>query len=213
MQLFTVPKVGVHCDGIGHRLETRADHVEKIIELTLRVQPFTAQLAAALDPDWYGFVKRFLFKQGDGSAITDVKSIEFKPPSDRQLVTAFASTDTVKASIAFDQVKVTKIRARTEKGIDGWALIVHVSFGPVGRAELEYVNAWYTEQRFLSFEAADPSLFAGGDSDGNDDAEEEPPPADGPPAPMFDTDPTGRVLGAQAEPAPVRDGGRRKRTH
>jgi hypothetical protein len=198
---------------VGHRLETRKDGNEvKVIDLTLRVQPFTAQLASALDPDYYGFVKRHLFALGDGSPITDLKAAEFRSTSDRQLLTVFASPDTSKASIAFDQVKIGKVRARTEKGIDGWTLVIKASFGPVGRAELESVNAWYTEQRFVTFEEAEPSLeFAEeGKGDDDDDDDEDQPAARE--APMFDD--AGRAADASAPaPAPETSGPRHRKTH
>jgi hypothetical protein len=220
MKLFTTAKIGMHCDGIGHKLETRKDHEVKIVTLTLRVQPFTAQLAAALDPDWYGFAKRVLFKQANGEPFEDLKAIEFKAPPDRQQLIVFASVDTVRASIAFDQAKVTKVRARTEKGVDGFALVIGVSFGPVGKRELEYVNHWYTEQRFVTFEAAEPSLEFQGEQDDDEDDDDETEDAQptapldvpkAPPDPMFETDAAGRVLDAQADPSTT--GPARKRTH
>jgi len=162
MELFTVGKIGCYLDAITHRLDKRkgvGDDV-KIIDLKLRIQPFTAQMAAALDPSLYAFVRRMLFRQGDGAPLTDYKAIEFKPPSDRdrQLLTVFASPDTTQASIAFHECKVGKLIARGQKNVDGWALIVRVNFGPVDKAELEYVNDWYTEQRFVTFKPAHPSL-------------------------------------------------------
>lgn len=185
MRLFTIGKIPLFCDGIGHRLEKRKGGDEvKVVDLTLRIQPFTAQLAAALDPDGYGFIKRMLFKATSGDPISDLRSVEFRVPGDSQKLIVFASNDTTEPSIAFDQVKVTKVRARTEKGVDGWALIVGVTFGPVGRAELEYVNEWYTGQRCVTWDEGEPFLdFEPGD--------DEDPEADKPVqrvAPMWDDD-------------------------
>lgn len=187
MKLFTVGKVGIFCDGIGHRLERRKNQDVKVVDLSLRVQPFTSQLAAALDTDAYAFVKRILFKANGGDPITDLRSVEFKPFGDSQKLICFASPDTTEPSIAFDQVKVTKIRARTEKGVDGWALIVGVTFGPVGRAELEYVNAFYTEQRFITFDDGEPFLEF--EDDGEDEASDRDLDARRP-APMFNDEGT-----------------------
>jgi hypothetical protein len=184
MQLFTLPKIPLYCDAVNHRLETRRDREIKVVDLKLRVQPFTAQHASGLDAD-LAFVKKVLFRTTDGAAVAHYKNIEFKPPTgDRQLLTVFASSDTVKPTIAFDQAKIRKMFVRTEKGVDGWALILRLTFGPVDKAELEYVNAWYTEQRFVSFQEAEPSL----------DFDETPPakPRSKPATPMFETDAAGQ---------------------
>lgn len=158
MKLFTVAKVPMFCDGINHRLEKRKSGDVKVVDLTLRIQPFTTQTASALDQAEYGFVKRLLFRVSDGSPLSDLKAVEFCTPSDRQTLTCFHAVDIGKASIALDQVKVTKLRARKQKDVNGWAFYVYVSFGPLSRGELEYVNAYYTEQRWVTFDEAEPSL-------------------------------------------------------
>lgn len=167
MRLFSVGKVPVYCEGIAHRLEKRRGEDVKVVDLTLKIEPFTTDLASALDQDEYGFVKRMLFKITDGTPMGDLKSVEFIPPGDRQKVTCYATPDTEVPSIAFDQCKVTKIRARSQKDASGWVLYLYLSFGPLSRTELEYVNAYYTEQRFLTFDEAEPSLAF------EDDGEEE----------------------------------------
>lgn len=78
MKLFSVAKVPVFCDAVGHRLDKRRGQDVKVIDLALRVQPFTAQHAAALDQDAYAFVKRMLFKVNSGDPIGDLKAVEFK---------------------------------------------------------------------------------------------------------------------------------------
>lgn len=187
MQLFSVGKVPVYCDGIAHRVETRRGDSVKVVDLTLKIEPFTPQLASALDQDEYGFVKRMLFKVTDGTPLGDLRSVEFIPPGDRQRVTCFASPDTEMPSIALDQCKVTKIRARSQKDASGWVLYLHLSFGPLSRTELEYVNAFYTEQRFMTFDAAEPSLdFEEADDDVTDADEKARQQAR--PAPIWDDD-------------------------
>lgn len=172
MDLFTVAKIPVYCEGIAHRLEKRRGDEVKVVDLTLKLEPFTPQLASALDQDEYGFIKRALFKIGDASPVTDVRAIEFRAPSERQQLICFASPNTEVPSIALDQCKVTKIRARCQKDASGWVLYLHVSFGPLGKSELEYVNAFYTEQRFVSWSAAEPSLDFDDDGDGDEEGED-----------------------------------------
>lgn len=186
MHLFDVAKVPMFCDGIAHRLEKRKTGDEvKVVDLTLRIQPFTNELASTINQDEYGAVKRMLFNLITGEANDDLRSVEFVATSDRQRLICFATPDTEVPSIAFDQVKVKKIRARTQKDVAGWALYVYVSFGPLGKSELEYVNDWYTKQRFVSFEEAEPSLDF--EDDDLTDADEKARHA-APPPPMWDDD-------------------------
>lgn len=190
MDLFTVAKIPMYCEGITHRMEKRrGGHEVKVVDLALKLEPLSAQLATALNQDEYGFVKRTLFKMASGDPVIDLRAVEFRPPSDRQKLMCFASPDTEVASIAFDQVKVTKIRARSSKDATGWTLYVHVSFGPVDKIELAYVNDFYTGQRFITWEEAEPSLdFT--DDEGDEDEHEPGDVIDGRsrPAPMFDDD-------------------------
>lgn len=184
MNLFTLGKIPMYCEGITHRLERRKDRDVKVVDLALKIEPFSPQLAGALDPTDYAFVKRTLFKMGDASPTLDLRAVEFRLPAERQKIRCYASPDTERASICIDQVKVTKLRARSSKDANGWVFYVNVSFGPLDKTELEYVNAFYTEQRFISWEAAQPSLEL-----------DEPTPAADPddsprtrPTPMFDDD-------------------------
>lgn len=203
MRLFETAKTPVYCEGIAHRIERRKSGDVKVVDLTLKLDPFTAQLASALDQAEYGFVKRLLFKLTDGSPVRDLRSVDFRPPHDRQQLHCFASPDTKKASICLDQVKVTKLRARSQKDGDGWVLYLYVSFGPLGKTELEYVNAFYTEQRFVTFEPAEPSLDF--EDPGDDDDEDEDREARTErPAPMFDSEPDGEPIAAAADPEPAR---------
>lgn len=158
MRLFTVAKIPMYCEGITHRLERRRGEEVKVVDLALKIEPFTPQLASALDQDEYGFIKRTLFKHQDASPIGDIRAVEFRPPSERQKLTVYATPDTEAAAIAFDGVKVIKIRARCQKDTSGWVLYVHVSFGPLGKTELEYINYFYAQQRFGTWEQADPSF-------------------------------------------------------
>jgi hypothetical protein len=184
MDLFAVGKIPMYCEGIAHRIERRREMDTKIVDLSLKIEPFTSQLAAALDQDEYGFVKRTLFKLTDASPNVDLRAVEFRPPSDRQNLLCFATPDTAEASIALIQAKVTKIRARCSKDAAGWVLYVNVSFGPLSKTELEYVNSFYTEQRWVSWQESEPSLEFEDEDDGDDEQLD----GGGRPAPMFDDD-------------------------
>jgi hypothetical protein len=198
MHLFTTGKIPMYCEGITHRLEKRKDSEVKVVDLTLRVFPFTGQLASALDQDEYGFVKRTLFNLNSGDPSVDLRAVEFKPPSERQRMHCFASPDSDVASILLDQVKVTKLRARGSKDANGWALILVVSFGPLDKTELAFVNEFYTKQQFIRWEAAEPSL-AFEDTDAGESPD---PDGGGRPTPMWDeSDVVGTVVDAMEQVA------------
>jgi hypothetical protein len=159
MRLFDDDKIGCYLDDIGHRVEKTADGKEhKMIDLTLRVQPFTPELANALDPD----VRALLFTLGDAAPKPLIKAIELRLPTPRQtlvvhLLPASEPGDPV-AQIAFTDVEISGTRARTEKGVDGYGLVFYASFGPVSKEDLEYVCNWHTQQRFVTFVEREPSL-------------------------------------------------------
>src|SRR5262245_8923758 len=153
MRLFDVDKVGCYLDGIGHRVEKIDDEEVKMIDLTLRVQPLTPELAAALDRD----VRALLFAGTEPKP--KIKTLEFKLTVERQLARVYLLPEAGhEAQIAFTDVEISSVRARTEKGVDGFGLVFYASFGPVGKDELEYICNWYTQERFISFEPNDPSL-------------------------------------------------------
>lgn len=152
--LFSVGKIGLHLDAIQHRLEKGKDREIKVVELTLRAQPFSPQLAVALDDA----IRGLLFKRSSGDPVDTISAVQFAHSVPKQQLLVFASSDTTEPTISFDHVAISKLRARKEKGVDGWALILHASFGPVGRQELEYVNDWYTGQRWVTFVEAEPSM-------------------------------------------------------
>jgi hypothetical protein len=179
MHLFTTGKIPLYCEGISHRIEKRKDSEVKVVDLTLKIEPFNAQLAAALDQDEYGFVKRTLFKLNDGDPTIDLRAVEFRPPADRQQLHCYATPDSADASICFDHVRVTKMRARSSKEATGWVFYLHVSFGPVDKTELEAVNEWYTGMKWVRFEECEPSFAF-------DDEHQPDPDGGGRPAPMWD---------------------------
>ena len=154
MRFFDVDKVGCYLDTIAHRLETVDDQEVKIVDLTLRVQPFTSELAVACDPD----IHAALFLRGSGEPKPKVKALEFRLPVERQQLTVFLLPEADRAQIAFPEVEITRVRARTEKNVDGYALVFHARFGPPSAKDLEFVCAWHGQQRFLAFQPQNHEL-------------------------------------------------------
>lgn len=155
MRLFDDDRIGCYLDHIDHRVEkTKGGEEVKMLDLTLRVQPFTADLAVSFDPD----VRALLFTMSDGEPKPKIKSLEFALTIPRQLMKVHLLPESDVASQAFLDVEITQPRARTEKGVDGFALVLYASFGPCGADELEYVCEWLTQQRFVTFSAMQPGF-------------------------------------------------------
>ncbi len=154
MRLFDDDGIGCYCDDIGHRLEKTKDGKEiKVVDLTLRVQPFTPELAISLDPD----VRALLFSMSDATPKPKLKAVHFKLPVPRQQI-AIALLPELAEQLVLSDCEVTRVRARTEKGVDGFGLVFHLSYGPASPRELEYVCEWLTQQRFVTFQPQQPAL-------------------------------------------------------
>lgn len=154
MRFFDADAVGVYLDAVTLRLEKTKDSEDKVIDLTLRVQPFTPDLAVAVHPD----VRALLFTLSDATPKPLIKSTELRLASDRQRVTCSLFPEEQNPRFIFRHVEISDPRVRTEKGVDGYALIFYATIGPLDRDQLEYIVSWYTEQRFLSFEEEQPAL-------------------------------------------------------
>lgn len=163
-------------DALTHGIEERKGDEVKIVTLTLRVQPFGADLANALERS----VRTTLFKLNHPDPQPHLKRVEFNLGVPRQQLTVFATPDTTEASIVFDQVKIAQTYARTEKNVNLFAFVIKASFGPVGKTELAYLQHWLLGQAFITFEQAEPGVI---EEDEEDDEFET---VDARPAPMFD---------------------------
>lgn len=172
MRLFTVGKVGVFLEALGHKQEKRKSGEHKVVVCSLRVQPFTHQLASAIDDK----VRGSLFKRsGNADPIEHVKAVEFALGVERQNILCYASPDTERASLEFEFAKISHVRARTEKSVNGLALTFKATFGPVGKTELEYLQDWLNGQRFCTFLESEPNLdFLDGKAEDEGDDEPEP---------------------------------------
>jgi hypothetical protein len=173
MRFFDDDKVGCYLDDIGHRVEKTKDGGEvAMVDLTLRVQPLTPELAVSLDPD----VRALLFSLTDGTPKPKIKQLNFNLTVPRQALTVYPLPDLDESigALHFADVEITAVRARTEKGVDGYGLVFYASFGPVSASELEYVCAWHTQQRFVTFQPQMPALNFDGDEHAATEAEREP---------------------------------------
>lgn len=133
LRLFRTAKVQTFLDSITHSTEERRGETVKIVELALRVHPFDGKLATSLDEGLQNSegVKPILFSLNSGEPKKHIRRCSFALAPPRQLILVYASTDTVKESIALNQVKISDVYARTQKDVSGYALCFKASFGPL----------------------------------------------------------------------------------
>jgi hypothetical protein len=155
MRFFDTDHIGCYLDDIGHRVEKTKDGKEiRMVDLTLRVQPLTVELAQSCDPD----VRSLLFSLSDALPKGKIKAIHFALPVPRQAVAVRLVPEVDDAAILIPDVEISDVRARVEKGVDGYALVFYASFGPVSARDLEYLCTWHTQQRFATFQPQEPAL-------------------------------------------------------
>jgi hypothetical protein len=106
-------------------------------------------------------VRTLLFNLSDAKPKPKLKTVHFALTVPRQLLAIYPLPELEDGRIALSECEITGVRARTEKGVDGYALVFYVSFGPASPAELEYVCEWLTQQRFITFQAQAPALDFG----------------------------------------------------
>lgn len=202
-RLFNVGKIGCFVDDYGPGVEKRRGEEVSVLTLSLRIQPFDAKLASALDAGVGGDsnIKATIFSMNSGEPKPAFTRHDFSLGLPRQNLTIFASPDTTEARLVLEQAKITGTYVRTQKDMNALALVLKATFGPVGRAELEYIHAAHRTQRFITFSEAEPILDL--ESDGDDDDEDltdadEKARAQLPP-PMFETDKSGKPIEAAAD--------------
>ena len=161
MRLFDTDRIGCYLDHIDHRIEKTSEGDEiKMIDLTLRVQPFTPELAVALDPD----VRALLFTMTDAAPKPKIKALSFELTVPRQALAIYLMPESEVGALALADIEISGLRARTEKGVDGFGLVFYASFEHSNSEELEYLCEWLTQQRFLTFTAQQQALpFERGD--------------------------------------------------
>jgi hypothetical protein len=158
MRLFDDDRIGCYLDAIDHRVEKTPDGKEiKMIDLTLRVQPFTPALALSLNAE----VRALLFTLTDATPKPTIKAVEFRLPCPRQVLDVFLLPEGDTPQLRLQDIEISGPRARTEKGVDGYGFVFYASFGPASARELEYVCGWHTQQRFITFHPVQPSLLDG----------------------------------------------------
>jgi hypothetical protein len=180
--LTTLKKLGVFCDAIKHHNESRKSGDVKVLSLALRVLPFDAKMAGAIAH----VCRSTLFRESHPDPKSEITEVHFRLALPRQNVHVFAAPDTTTASLVLSDAKCWHIKAKRRTEATVYALTFDITFGPVGRQELEFVEAWRGTQKFLTFAAAEPSLefLDGEEEEPSDDPKTRAPKS----APMFTDD-------------------------
>lgn len=154
MRFFDTDHIGCYLDAIGHRVEKDL----KLVDLTVRVEPFSPELAISMNPD----VRTLIFTLGAGDPKPLIKRCEFALTVPRQRLVVRLMPELGTGALSLADVDVTKPRVRMDKLADGFAFLCRLSIAALGSRELEFVQAWHTEQRFITFHPEQPALdFAG----------------------------------------------------
>ena len=166
MRLFDSDKVACYCNTVAHQLENRRGTDVKVVVLGLKVTPLSAELASRMADG----IKPTLFAMTDATAkVTRLRGAQFQIADlKRQKMTVYATPETVKPSIVFDQALIGGISAKVAKDRTDFDLSFSVTFGPVGPAELEFIQSWLLSHRFVTFDAAEPLLEMGDDAGSSD---------------------------------------------
>jgi len=168
--LFNVGKIGMFVDAVQLGVEKRRGGEETtVLKLTLRVDPFDAKLASAIDEGLGGDsnVRASVFKLTDGSPKPHIERVAFNLDCPRQRMDIYASPDTDTSRLCFDQVKVSGCYVRAQKDSAALTAVITVAFGPFGRDEMEAAQAYFRSQMFVTWVEAEPSLAFDDDADGN----------------------------------------------
>lgn len=171
-RLFNIGKVGLFVDAVALGKEKRKNGEEStVLKVTLRCEPFTRELAAAIDEGLGGDhnVLGSVFKLHSPEPKPHIERVALSLDCPRQRLDLYASPDTDSSRLCFDQVKIGGFYVRTQKDSDAIAAVFTASFGPFGRDEMEACAQYFRAQAFITFSEAEPSLAFGDDEDGDDD--------------------------------------------
>ena len=144
MRLFDHDHLECWLDTIAHRVDK--DDV-KVLDLTLRVEPFTAELATGIDEDF----RTLLFSAKKPVPKPNIKSMEFIMPIAPQRLLVRVARDVAAGELALNDCAIDKIRAKRPKDKSEYLFTCRASLLRPSARELEFVIKWHTESRFVTF--------------------------------------------------------------
>lgn len=172
-RLFSIPKIPMSLVDYQPGTERRRGETVKILTLSLKVQPFDSKMATAVDDGLLNDagVKDALFKASTGEPKKHRTRVNFDLGCTQQNLIIYASTDTPTSRMAFSQCRISGVYVRTSKDVNAYAFCFKVSFGPVGRDEMEFVHAWLGSQLAVTFEESEEQMEYDGPEDEDEDDE------------------------------------------
>lgn len=159
-RLFNVANIGVFLDSYSPGTEKRREDDVKVLHLNLRVQPFDAKHAIAIDDGLANGtnIRRALFNLSTDEPTPHVERVGLNLGCPPQMLRIFEAPDARAARLALLQVKIGGAYARRQKNVNGWAFCFRATVGPLGRDELESLHHWFLGQKFVEFQEAEPSM-------------------------------------------------------
>jgi len=159
-RLFSAGKIGIFLDDFAPGTEKRHGEDTKIITLALRVQPFDAKLATAIDEGIGGdsAVRSLLFSLTTGDPKAHLERVRISLGCPPQNLAVYAAPDIAEPRMALLQCKIGTAYARTQKDVNGFTFVFKATFGQATRDELEFLQHWYLGQQFVTFTEAEPVL-------------------------------------------------------
>lgn len=174
-RLFSVGKIPIFLDSFKPAREKRREDTVTVINCTFRVHPFDAKLATSIDEGLDAGVRALLFKLNTVEPKAIIGDIGLNIDCPRQNMEIFASPDTDESSLMLLQVKITNTKAVEHADVSGFAFTFHGTLGPMDRDTLMQLNGWFGTQRFVTFQASEPSLDFSDENVEDDEDEDEPP--------------------------------------
>lgn len=161
-KLFAVGKVGLFVDAVALGKEKRKGGEEAtVLKLTLRCEPFSRELAAAIDEGLGGDhnVLASIFRLNSPEPKPHLERVNLSLDCPRQRIDLYASPDTDSSRLCFDHVRISGFYVRTSNDTNVLAAVFTASFGPFGRDEMEACAQYFRAQLFATFSEAEPSLL------------------------------------------------------
>ncbi len=153
--MFSSKHVPAYLDDLAFRVwKDKSGDEHKLIDLALRVEPLTTELAGEIHAD----VKGALFRRSSGEINERLSRVAFNIPIKPQSV-AFRPDRGMKPSFEAEEVKVSRLVAKKDKGSPAWVCTFVISLPDCGADDLAVLQDALYKQHFVTFENAQPGLF------------------------------------------------------
>jgi hypothetical protein len=188
--MFSSNDIGLYLDGLDHRvIKDKAGEEMKGVDLTMRIEPLTAELASEIAVE----VRRTLFRLDDVEVVKHLKNATFTKLGIRPHSVEFRPDAKAPVSLLLDEVKFDAFKARIPKDGAHWVFTFRMTAAHLDGQQLLWLQEGLLKMHYCSFAIATDGLF--------DDQEQEArlgAAAPGPHQPDFDDD-------ADEEPQPTED--------